>query len=101
MGLNRVIMLAAAALLFAAVMLPEAAAVRYTVGGKVGWSQSGVNYTIWAQDIKFNTDDWLCMLSFLLHSDLLFSLRFSLFFLLEIEFSLFFSGYGLTLLKYL
>lgn len=66
MGLNkRILLAAAAALLFAAVMLPEAAAVRYTVGGKVGWSQSGVNYTIWAQDIKFNTDDWLCTLSFL------------------------------------
>ncbi|XP_057769609.1 early nodulin-like protein 17 [Salvia miltiorrhiza] len=58
MGVNRGVLLAAAALLFAAVMLPEVAAVRYIVGGNMGWSQS-VNYTIWAQDKKFYNGDWL------------------------------------------
>ncbi|KAG6398355.1 hypothetical protein SASPL_139813 [Salvia splendens] len=59
MGLiNRGVLLAAMALLFATAMLPEAAAVRYIVGGNKGWTQ-GVNYTIWAQDKKFYHDDWL------------------------------------------
>ncbi|KAL1536429.1 lamin-like protein [Salvia divinorum] len=59
MGLNGGVLVAAVALLFAAAMLPEAAAaVRYTVGGNKGWTQ-GVNYTIWAQDKKFYHDDWL------------------------------------------
>lgn len=59
-GLRRSIVLAAAALLFAAVMLPEAAAVRYIVGANMGWT-SNVNYTIWAQDKHFYNGDWLCM----------------------------------------
>ncbi|XP_057795805.1 early nodulin-like protein 17 [Salvia miltiorrhiza] len=58
MGVNRGVLLAAAALLFAAVMLPEVVAVRYIVGGNMGWSQS-VNYTIWAQDKKFYNGNWL------------------------------------------
>ncbi|KAL8471652.1 hypothetical protein ACS0TY_028424 [Phlomoides rotata] len=59
-GLRRGLVLAAAAVLFAAAMLPEAAAVRYTVGDKWGWtSNSNVNYTIWAQGKHFHTEDWL------------------------------------------
>ncbi|KAH6791183.1 early nodulin-like protein 17 [Perilla frutescens var. frutescens] len=57
-GLRRGVLLAATALLFAAVMLPEVAAVRYIVGSSKGWS-STVNYTIWAQDKKFYNGDWL------------------------------------------
>lgn len=39
-------------------MVPEVASTRYIVGGNRGWSP-GNNYTIWAQDKHFHTDDWL------------------------------------------
>lgn len=42
--------------------LSEVAAVRYTVGGNMGWS-TNVNYTVWAQGMQFYNGDWLCMLS--------------------------------------
>ncbi|PIN00551.1 hypothetical protein CDL12_26947 [Handroanthus impetiginosus] len=57
-GLRRGIVFAAVALMFAAVMLPEVAAVRYLVGGNMGWS-SNVNYTTWAQGKHFYNGDWL------------------------------------------
>ncbi|KAL7141027.1 hypothetical protein ABFS83_08G026600 [Erythranthe nasuta] len=57
-GLRRSILLVAAALMFAAVMLPEVAAVRYIVGANMGWT-SNVNYTIWAQNKHFYNGDWL------------------------------------------
>ncbi|KAL8044128.1 hypothetical protein ABFX02_08G026600 [Erythranthe guttata] len=57
-GLRRSILLATAALMFAAVMLPEVAAVRYIVGANMGWT-SNVNYTIWAQNKHFYNGDWL------------------------------------------
>ncbi|XP_073044948.1 early nodulin-like protein 17 [Primulina eburnea] len=38
--------------------LPEFAAVRYTVGGNMGWS-TNVNYTVWAQGKQFYNGDWL------------------------------------------
>lgn len=69
---RRGIVFAAVAVMFAAVMLPEVAAVRYIVGGNMGWT-SNVNYTIWAQTKHFYNGDWLCMLSLILLSDLLFS----------------------------
>ncbi|MCL7031480.1 hypothetical protein MKW94_011723 [Papaver nudicaule] len=41
------------------IMLPSGvSAKRWTVGGNKGWT-SNVNYTIWAQDIKFYKGDWL------------------------------------------
>ncbi|XP_028780448.1 lamin-like protein [Neltuma alba] len=40
------------------VMLPEASATRWTVGGKMGWSPN-VNYTIWARGKHFYNGDWL------------------------------------------
>ncbi|KAK6129285.1 hypothetical protein DH2020_036994 [Rehmannia glutinosa] len=57
-GLKRGIVLTAATLMFAAVMLPEVAAVRYIVGANMGWT-SNVNYTIWAQGKHFYNGDWL------------------------------------------
>ncbi|XP_015879799.3 early nodulin-like protein 17 [Ziziphus jujuba] len=39
-------------------MIPEASATRWTVGGNKGWT-SNVNYTIWARDIHFYNGDWL------------------------------------------
>ncbi|PIM98012.1 hypothetical protein CDL12_29509 [Handroanthus impetiginosus] len=57
-GLRRGIVFAAVALMFAAVMLPEVAAVRYVVGGKMGWS-SNVNYKNWARGRHFYKGDWL------------------------------------------
>ena len=53
------------------VMLPEVWSKRYTVGGNQGWT-SNVNYTVWASNYTFYTEDWLCKLhlfmSFLLRS---------------------------------
>ncbi|XP_047311857.1 lamin-like protein [Impatiens glandulifera] len=37
---------------------PQVSSVRYIVGGNKGWT-SNVNYTIWAQDKHFYTEDWL------------------------------------------
>ncbi|XP_075498737.1 early nodulin-like protein 17 [Primulina tabacum] len=45
-------------LICAAVMLPEVAAVRFMVGGNVGWSPN-VNYTVWAEGKHFYNGDWL------------------------------------------
>lgn len=44
------------------VMLPEASATRYIVGGNMGWT-SNVNYTNWAKGKHFYNGDWLCKLS--------------------------------------
>ncbi|KAL3629406.1 hypothetical protein CASFOL_026628 [Castilleja foliolosa] len=59
-GLKRGIVLAAVALMFAAAMLPEVAAVRYQVGnnGLGGWT-GGVNYTNWTHGKHFYNGDWL------------------------------------------
>ncbi|KAK4477592.1 hypothetical protein RD792_016828 [Penstemon davidsonii] len=59
-GLRRSIGLPAlaAVLIFAAIMLPEVAAVRYIVGANMGWT-TNVNYTIWAQGKHFYNGDWL------------------------------------------
>ncbi|XP_073279424.1 early nodulin-like protein 17 isoform X2 [Primulina huaijiensis] len=46
----------------AAVMLPEVAAVRFIVGGNMGWSPN-VNYAAWVDAKNFYNGDWLCMLS--------------------------------------
>ncbi|KAL8124639.1 early nodulin-like protein 17 [Apium graveolens] len=40
------------------VMLPEVWSKRYMVGGNQGWS-ANVNYTLWARNITFYTEDWL------------------------------------------
>ncbi|XP_075482970.1 early nodulin-like protein 19 isoform X2 [Primulina tabacum] len=42
----------------AAVTLPEAAAVRFLVGGNMGWSPN-VNYTAWVDAKNFYNGDWL------------------------------------------
>ncbi|KAG9159616.1 hypothetical protein Leryth_013608 [Lithospermum erythrorhizon] len=39
-------------------MVPEVSAVKYTVGGKMGWIPT-INYTVWAKDIHFYNGDWL------------------------------------------
>ncbi|CAI9767074.1 unnamed protein product [Fraxinus pennsylvanica] len=52
---------AAAAVLTCVVMLimpPEVSAVRYIVGGNMGWT-TNVNYTVWAQGKQFYLGDWL------------------------------------------
>ncbi|CAA3018344.1 lamin [Olea europaea subsp. europaea] len=52
---------APAAALMCAVLLimpSEVSAVRYIVGGNMGWT-SNVNYTVWAQGKHFYLDDWL------------------------------------------
>lgn len=46
------------------VMLPEVWSKRYIVGGNQGWT-SNVNYTLWARNITFYTEDWLCKLPLL------------------------------------
>lgn len=54
---------APAAVLTCAVLLmmpSEVSAVRYIVGGNMGWT-SNVNYTVWAQGKHFYLGDWLCM----------------------------------------
>lgn len=54
---------APAAALMCAVLLimpSEVSAVRYIVGGNMGWT-SNVNYTVWAQGKHFYLGDWLCM----------------------------------------
>ncbi|XP_073525334.1 uncharacterized protein [Phyllobates terribilis] len=38
--------------------VPEVSAVRYLVGGNVGWSPNN-NYTLWAKDKHFYKGDWL------------------------------------------
>ncbi|XP_073279428.1 early nodulin-like protein 19 isoform X6 [Primulina huaijiensis] len=42
----------------AAVMLPEVAAVRFIVGGNMGWSPN-VNYAAWVDAKNFYNGDWL------------------------------------------
>ncbi|XP_047323256.1 lamin-like protein [Impatiens glandulifera] len=39
-------------------MIPQTSSVRYIVGANMGWTNN-VNYTIWAQDKHFYTEDWL------------------------------------------
>ena len=56
-------MAAVMVLAFVLVMVPEASATRFTVGGNKGWT-TNVNYTIWAQDKHFYNGDWLCKLSY-------------------------------------
>ncbi|XP_073157270.1 early nodulin-like protein 17 [Henckelia pumila] len=56
-GLRRSIALAVV-LALGMVALPEVTAVRYIVGGNVGWSPN-VNYTVWAQGKQFYNGDWL------------------------------------------
>lgn len=41
------------------VMLPEASATRWTVGGNMGWT-TNFNYTTWAKGKHFYNGDWLC-----------------------------------------
>ena len=41
------------------VMLPEASATRFIVGGNMGWSPN-VNYTNWVKGKHFYNGDWLC-----------------------------------------
>lgn len=71
-GSRRMIGLPAVAvvLMFAAVMSPEVSALRYVVGGNMGWTPN-VNYSNWARGKHFYKGDWLCMFSSLV-SDLLF-----------------------------
>ncbi|XP_019427673.1 PREDICTED: lamin-like protein [Lupinus angustifolius] len=40
------------------VMLPEASATRWTVGGNMGWN-TNFNYTTWSKGKHFYKDDWL------------------------------------------
>lgn len=61
---------------FVLLMVPEASATRWTVGGNKGWT-TNVNYTIWAKDVNFYNGDWLCKLSF---SEMCFLFRSDLFF---------------------
>ncbi|XP_051118709.1 lamin-like protein [Andrographis paniculata] len=53
------IVLAAVLLMFAAVMLPEVAAVRVIVGSGLGGWAPNVNYTDWVKDKHFYKGDWL------------------------------------------
>ncbi|XP_019452955.1 PREDICTED: lamin-like protein [Lupinus angustifolius] len=39
-------------------MLPQAYATRWTVGGNMGWN-TNFNYTTWAKEKHFYKDDWL------------------------------------------
>ncbi|KAI3987737.1 hypothetical protein MKX01_028471 [Papaver californicum] len=59
MEISRLGLMLAFSMLMVLMMLPtQVSAKRWTVGGNKGWSPN-VNYTIWAQDIKFYKDDWL------------------------------------------
>ncbi|XVF16686.1 hypothetical protein REPUB_Repub10bG0053600 [Reevesia pubescens] len=55
---SRVMMVVAAMAFALVVMVPQADATRYIVGGKMGWT-TNVNYTVWAQGMHFYNGDWL------------------------------------------
>ncbi|XVE68208.1 hypothetical protein DITRI_Ditri09bG0050000 [Diplodiscus trichospermus] len=58
METSRVMMVVATMALALMVMVPEADATRYIVGGNMGWTNN-VNYTVWAQSKHFYNGDWL------------------------------------------
>ncbi|XVF58345.1 hypothetical protein PTKIN_Ptkin07bG0058800 [Pterospermum kingtungense] len=55
---SEVMMVMATVAFSVVVIVPQADATRFTVGGNKGWT-SNVNYTIWAQDKHFYNGDWL------------------------------------------
>lgn len=58
---SKAMMMAVAAVGLALVlMVPQADATRYIVGGGgIGWT-TNVNYTVWARGKHFYNGDWLC-----------------------------------------